>query len=69
MSIHDLMRERCSVRKFEDRPVEREAMKQVLEAARVAPSACNRPRHCRREGGMPRPCAGPHRFPAPVPAQ
>jgi nitroreductase len=41
MSVLDLMKRRCSVRAFEDRPVEREKLGQVLEAARVAPSACN----------------------------
>jgi nitroreductase len=36
------MKLRCSVRKFEDRPVEEDKLLQVLEAARVAPSAANR---------------------------
>jgi len=41
MSVLDLMKQRCSVRKFEDKPVEKEKMLGVLEAARIAPSACN----------------------------
>jgi len=41
MSVLDLMKRRCSVRKFEDRPVEQEKLEQILEAGRVAPSACN----------------------------
>lgn len=36
-----LLKQRCSVRKFEERPIEREKLVYVLEAARVAPSACN----------------------------
>lgn len=36
-----LMQRRCSVRQFEDRAVERDKLEYVLEAARVAPSACN----------------------------
>jgi len=41
MAVLDLMKQRCSVRKFEERPVEDEKLRYVLEAARVAPSACN----------------------------
>ena len=41
MQILDLMKQRCSVRQFEDRPVEQEKLLYVLEAARVAPTACN----------------------------
>ena len=41
MQVLQLMKQRCSVRKFEDRPVEKEKLLYVLEAARVAPSACN----------------------------
>jgi len=35
------MQQRCSIRQFQERPVEREKLLYVLEAARVAPSACN----------------------------
>lgn len=41
MELLQLMKKRCSVRKFEDRPIEEEKLLYVLEAARVAPSACN----------------------------
>jgi len=41
MQVLDLMRQRCSVRQFQDRAVERDKLLYVLEAARVAPSACN----------------------------
>lgn len=41
MSALELMKKRCSVRRFEDRPVSRDQLLHVLEAARVAPSACN----------------------------
>ena len=37
----DLCRRRCSVRRFDDRPVEREKIETCLEAARLAPSAEN----------------------------
>ena len=42
MSVLELMKRRCSVRRFKTRPVERETIERVLEAARVAPSACNK---------------------------
>jgi nitroreductase len=42
MTVLPLMKQRCSVRKFEDRPVEHDDLQQVLEAARIAPSAANR---------------------------
>lgn len=41
MPLLDLMKHRKSVRDFLDRPVEREKIATCLEAARVAPSACN----------------------------
>jgi len=37
----ELLKQRRSVRDFLDKPVEREKIKLCLEAARVAPSACN----------------------------
>ncbi len=40
-TLDDLISERRSVRKYLDRPVEREKLEAVLEAARLAPSACN----------------------------
>jgi nitroreductase len=39
--LHDLMRRRWSPRAFAPRPVPREALRSVLEAARWAPSASN----------------------------
>ena len=41
MSFLDLARKRCSVRKYLSKEVEKEKLLQVLEAARIAPSACN----------------------------
>jgi len=41
MTLLDLVRHRKSVRNFLDRPVEREKIMMCLEAARLAPSACN----------------------------
>jgi nitroreductase len=37
----DIIRERRSVRRYLDRPVEQEKLRAVIEAARLAPSACN----------------------------
>jgi nitroreductase len=42
MGFVELARSRFSVRDFEDRPVEEEKLTQLLEAARLAPSAANR---------------------------
>jgi len=41
MALLDLIKHRKSVRDFLDRPVEREKIMICLEAARLAPSACN----------------------------
>ena len=41
MSLLDLLKHRKSVRDFLDRPVEQEKIMMCLEAARLAPSACN----------------------------
>lgn len=41
MNVFDLMQRRCSVRDFLPQPVEKEKLLQILDAARVAPSACN----------------------------
>ncbi|HEY81754.1 MAG TPA: NAD(P)H nitroreductase [Dehalococcoidia bacterium] len=41
MALLELLKQRRSVRDFLDKPVEREKIKLCLEAARVAPSACN----------------------------
>jgi nitroreductase len=37
----DLVRQRQSVRSYQDRPVEREKIERCIETARLAPSACN----------------------------
>ena len=42
MDFLELARTRVSVRGFTDAPVEAEALERVLEAGRLAPSACNR---------------------------
>lgn len=41
MDFHQLLHKRYSVRKFQQQPIERELMLQVLEAGRMAPSAVN----------------------------
>lgn len=41
MKFSELVQKRQSTRKFSDRPVPREMIAQCLEAARLAPSACN----------------------------
>ena len=42
MSLIELMKERCSVGEYTEQPVEKEKLLQILEAARIAPSAANR---------------------------
>lgn len=42
MDFQDLIRRRYSVRAYDPRPVEEEKLARVLEAACLAPSACNR---------------------------
>ena len=41
MSFLDLVRKRQSERKYSDKPVPRDVIERCLEAARLAPSACN----------------------------
>ncbi len=41
MTLLDIIRHRKSIRNFLDRPAEREKIMTCLEAARLAPSACN----------------------------
>lgn len=41
MIFLDLVKQRRSVRKFLSKPIERELIEQCIEAARLAPSACN----------------------------
>ncbi len=42
MDVMDAIRRRRSIRSYEDRPIEEEKLAAVLEAGRLAPSACNR---------------------------
>lgn len=41
MDFEELAKKRCSVRKYENRPVEQEKLTKILEVGRVAPTACN----------------------------
>lgn len=41
MTFLELARERWSVRKYAQRPIEEEKLQAILEAGRVAPTACN----------------------------
>ena len=41
MEFREIIRKRCSCRKFDGRPVEREALTAILEAGRLAPTAKN----------------------------
>ena len=41
MDFKELINERQSVRKYQNRPVEREKIEKIIEAVNVAPSACN----------------------------
>ncbi|HBU69755.1 MAG TPA: NAD(P)H nitroreductase [Elusimicrobia bacterium] len=40
-TLDEIIKERRSIRKYSDKPVETEKIQQALEAARLAPSACN----------------------------
>ncbi|MCK4519043.1 MAG: nitroreductase family protein [Candidatus Omnitrophica bacterium] len=42
MDIMEVIKRRCSVRGYQEKPVEEEKLKSILEAARLAPSANNR---------------------------
>ncbi len=42
MDLMEAIKKRCSVRDYQDRPVEKEKLESILEAARLAPSACNK---------------------------
>jgi len=42
MDIMEIIKRRCSVRSYQEKPVEEEKLKGILEAARLAPSANNR---------------------------
>lgn len=42
MNVMEAIKKRCSVRGYQNRPVEKEKLDKILEAARLAPSASNR---------------------------
>jgi nitroreductase len=42
MDFLELARKRCSIRAFADKPIEEEKLNYLLEAGRVAPTACNK---------------------------
>jgi nitroreductase len=42
MDFRDVIKARLSIRSYLDRPVGEESLQRILEAARQAPSACNR---------------------------
>ena len=42
MEFYEAIRRRCSVREYEDRPVEDDKLRRVLDAGRLSPSARNR---------------------------
>ncbi len=42
MNVMEAIKKRCSVRSYQNRPVEKERVNTILEAARLAPSASNR---------------------------
>jgi nitroreductase len=41
MSFNKLINQRQSVRKYQNKPVEKEKIRHIIEALRIAPSACN----------------------------
>ena len=41
MKFEELIKDRYSCRKFKNTPVEKEKIEKILEAALVAPTACN----------------------------
>lgn len=42
MDFYEVIRNRRSIRKYQDKPVEEDKLQRILEAARLAPSAANR---------------------------
>ncbi|MCD8095704.1 MAG: nitroreductase family protein [Ruminococcus sp.] len=45
MDFYDFASQRCSVRSYQDREIELQKLKAVLEAGRIAPSGCNLQAH------------------------
>jgi nitroreductase len=42
MDFLDLAKQRCTIRSFSDKTIEKEKLNYILESGRVAPSACNK---------------------------
>jgi nitroreductase len=42
MDFLELAKQRCSIRSFKEMPIEKDKLDRILEAGRVAPSACNK---------------------------
>lgn len=42
MDFLDLAKQRCTIRSFSDKTIEKEILDYILESGRVAPSACNK---------------------------
>jgi nitroreductase len=42
MDFLDLAKQRCAIRSFSDKTIEKEKLDYILESGRVAPSACNK---------------------------
>jgi nitroreductase len=42
MNFLELAKQRCSIRSFIEKPIEKKKLEYILEAGRVAPSACNK---------------------------
>ena len=42
MNFLDLAKHRCSIRSFIEQPIEKVKLEYILEAGRVAPTACNK---------------------------
>lgn len=46
MNFLDLAKHRCTVRSFTEEPIEQDKLEYILEAGRVAPTACNKQPQC-----------------------
>ena len=58
MDIYEIINHRQSDRQYDpERPVEPEKIRRILEAARIAPSACNANPSCETKWPMPWPAA------------
>jgi nitroreductase len=70
MEFIDLAKKRCSVRKYESKPVEQEKFERMLEAGRIAPTAANLQPHrvlvIRAEEGLKKLKKGANVYGAPL---